>query len=42
VRLGQLVDADVKRAQASSAAEARVAVRELRERLDELERLLPP
>jgi hypothetical protein len=42
LRLGQLVNADVKRAQASSDAEARAAVRELREQLDALERLLPP
>ena len=42
VRLGQLVDADVSRARASSNSDARVAMRELREQLDALERLLPP
>lgn len=42
VRLGQLVEADVKRARASGDADYRVALRHVRERLDALEKLLPP
>jgi hypothetical protein len=42
VRLGQLVEADVIRATGPEDADPRAAVRELRERLDALERLLPP
>jgi hypothetical protein len=42
VRLGQLVEADVIRATGPEDADPRTAVRELRERLDALERLLPP
>jgi hypothetical protein len=42
IRLGQLVEADVFRATGPHEADPRAAVRELRERLDALERLLPP
>ena len=42
VRLGQLVEADVIRATGPDDADPRTAVRVLRERLDALERLLPP
>jgi hypothetical protein len=42
VRLGQLVEADLVRATGPDEADPRTAVRELRERLDALERLLPP
>lgn len=42
VRLGELVEADVRRARRTEDADARAALREVQVRLEALERLLPP
>jgi hypothetical protein len=42
VRLGQLVEADVRRARSDDPKDPRAELRKVRERLDALERMLPP